>query len=280
MQLGDRRAALSFLVLAHRFANFPASGMARMDQPPKVSVHALSNSLVIPYETMRRSVNMLIKEGLCERDGRDSIVLCVNQKAQAAVARLRETMTEQFLMMLRALKAVGFDFQTTREAKRLPECSASDTAGQHPSRADLAHTSGALFLRLIEVGGPLHQHDYLRTLVLAAIVSSNMAHIAYDKALMWQFGAIANPPPDALRKAVSVRSISEMLGISVETTRRTVCQLIDDGECIRVGGQGVMVPAEVLARKELLQVATNIALRVDQALAELAHRRFDFTTLA
>ncbi|GAA0575868.1 hypothetical protein GCM10008942_25860 [Rhizomicrobium electricum] len=266
------------LVLAHRFASLPAGGTARKHWSPKVSVHALSNSLVIPYETMRRSVNVLIKEGLCERDGRDSIVLCANQKSQTAVARLRETMTEQLLTMLRDLQAVGFDFQAAREAGRLPE--ATDSAEQLPPRVDLADASGVLFLRLLEVGGPLHRHDYLRTIVLAAIVSSNMAHAARDKAVMWQFGAIADPPPDALRKAVSVRSISEMLGISVETTRRTVCQLIDDDECIRVGGQGVMVPAEVLARKEMLQVATGVALRVEQALADLAYRQFDFASLA
>lgn len=265
------------LVLAYRFASFPANGTARVSLPPKVSVHALSNSLVIPYETMRRSVNMLIKTGLCERDGRDSVVLCGTKKSQAAVARLRDTMAEQFLTMLRDLQAVGFEFQSAREIGRLPE--AIDTGEQLLPGVDLAHASGALFLRLLEVGGPLHQHNFLRTIVLAAIVSSNMAHVAHDKTIMWQFGAISDPPPDTLRKAINVRSIAGMLGISVETTRRTVCELIDDGECIRVAGQGVVVPAEVLARKDMLQVATGIALRVDQALMDLAHRQFDFTTI-
>lgn len=226
---------------------------------------------------MRRSVNMLIKDGLCERDSRDSIMLCINQKALAAVVRLRQAMAEQFVTMLRDLLAVGYDFHTAREAVR-PE--AAFPAGKHTPHVDLSHASGALFLRLLEVGGPLHQHDFLRTIVLVAIVSGNLAHAAHDKDVMWQFGAIDNPPPDTLRKAVSIRCIAEMIGLPVETTRRTVCQLIDDGECIRVGGLGVMVPAEVLARKEMLQVATGIALRVDQALTDLARRRFDFTALA
>jgi DNA-binding transcriptional regulator YhcF (GntR family) len=272
-------------VLAHR-ANTPfADGAAIRKRPPKISVHALANSLVIPYETMRRSVAVLIKAELCERNGRESVVLCRNTKTHAAVTRLRETMTDQLLRMLRDMNAIGFRFQgpvgAVQSGAMPARLSAAAAEGdREPPTVDLAHAAGALFLRLVEVGGPLHRHDILCTMVFAAIVSGNVAHIALDKALTWHFGPIDSPPPDDMRKAVSLRAISEMLGMSVETTRRCVCQLIENGECIRVAGQGVIVPAAVLARNDIVQLAMRTALRVDQTLAELVRRRFDFEILA
>jgi DNA-binding transcriptional regulator YhcF (GntR family) len=282
---GDRRAAFAFLVLAQLASISFEDGAAIRKRSPTISVHALAHSLVIPYETMRRSVNVLIKEGLCERNGRESVVLCRNPKTHAAVTRLRETMTGQLLRMLRDLSAIGFRFQGPDGAVQsgaMPATLSADAAegDREPPAVDLAHAAGALFLRLVEVGGPLHQHDILCTLVFVAIVSGNLAHVVHDKAVTWQFGSIDRPPPDDMRKAVSVRAIADMLGMSVETTRRCVCHLIENGECIRVGGQGVIVPAGVLVRKDILELATRTALRVDQTLSELVRCRFDFEILA
>jgi len=283
---GDRRAAFAFLVRAQLASVSFEDGAAIRKRSPTISVHALAHSLVIPYETMRRSVAVLIESGLCERNGRESVVLCSNPKTHAAVTRLSETMTDQLLRMLRDLNAIGFRFQgpvgAVQSGAMPARLSADAVEGDRgPPIVDLAHAAGALFLRLVEVGGgPLHQHDILCTLVFVAIVSGNLAHVVHDKAVTWQYGSIDRPPPDDMRKAVSVRAIADMLGLSVETTRRCVCQLIENGECIRVAGQGVIVPAGVLVRKDILELATRTALRVDQTLSELVRCRFDFEILA
>jgi DNA-binding transcriptional regulator YhcF (GntR family) len=282
---GDRRAAFAFLVFAQLASISFEDGPAIRKLSPSISVHALAHSLVIPYETMRRSVAVLIESGLCERNGRESVVLCSNPKTHAAVTRLRETMTDQLQWMLRDLNAIGFRFQgpvgAVQSGAMPARLSADAVEGDRgPPIVDLAHAAGALFLRLVEVSGPLHQHDILCTMVFVAIVSKNLAHITHDKAVTWQYGSIDRPPPDDMRKAVSVRAIADMLGLSVETTRRCVCQLIDNGECIRKAGQGVIVPAGVLARNDIVELAMRTALRVDQTLAELVRCRFDFEILA
>ena len=224
---GDRRAAFAFLVLAQLASISFEDGAAIRKRSPTISVHALAHSLVIPYETMRRSVNVLIKEGLCERNGRESVVLCRNPKTHAAVTRLRETMTGQLLRMLRDLSAIGFRFQGPDGAVQsgaMPTRISADAAegDREPPAVDLAHAAGALFLRLVEVGGPLHQHDILCTLVFVAIVSGNLAHVVHDKAVTWQFGSIDRPPPDDMRKAVSVRAIADKGIVGKRLTYRRI----------------------------------------------------------
>lgn len=40
-----------------------------------VSVLAISNSIGVPYETTRRYVNMMVRDGQCERQGRRGVII-------------------------------------------------------------------------------------------------------------------------------------------------------------------------------------------------------------
>ena len=58
--------------------NTPAAGergVLRDDQRLPVSVLAISNALRLPYETVRRHADMLLKEGVCTRIGRKGLVV-------------------------------------------------------------------------------------------------------------------------------------------------------------------------------------------------------------
>ena len=71
-------------------------------------------------------------------------------------------------------------------------------------------------------------------------MTANTAHLDQaDQGI--RFAGIDSPPPDELRRPVSVLAISEGLGLSFETTRRHVSRLIAKGRCVRVK-KGVMAP--------------------------------------
>src|SRR5258705_13178857 len=76
--------------------------------------------------------------------------------------------------------------------------------------------------------------DFMTTLVALAIVQTNVGHLDAT--------GESGPPPDPVRRPVSVLALSGALGLTYETTRRHVAKLIETGVCVRVKG-GVIMPA-------------------------------------
>lgn len=87
--------------------------------------------------------------------------------------------------------------------------------------------------------------DLVTALVFMAIVSANVAHLNADGPDGPLHADSDDPPPDALRKPVSVLALSGSLNLPYETTRRHVAKLLKSGQCERVAG-GLIVPVRVL----------------------------------
>ena len=61
----------------------------------------------------------------------------------------------------------------------------------------------------------------------------------------WRYAGIDQPPPDEVRRPVSVSAIARSLGVPYETLRRHVWRLIEAGVCVRVEG-GLIAPTTAL----------------------------------
>jgi len=113
-------------------------------------------------------------------------------------------------------------------------------------KARAAYRFGAEYvMRSLQILSSLANGDLVAGLVSMAINQANVAHLN-PGAASGPFDGIDQPPPDEVRRPVSVLALSTSLGMPYETTRRCVARLIAAGQCRRVKG-GVIVPADALA---------------------------------
>jgi hypothetical protein len=89
--------------------------------------------------------------------------------------------------------------------------------------------------------------DLIMGLVFVAIAEANVAHIEFDSEEALKYAALNAPPPDELRRPVTVYQVSKSLGLTYETTRRYAKKLVDGGYCEK-GPHGFTVGAEVLSQ--------------------------------
>lgn len=112
--------------------------------------------------------------------------------------------------------------------------------------------------------------DFVDALILMAIVQANIAPVMRDPELNRTFSTLGDPPPDALRRPVSVNAVAQSLKIPYETVRRRIGRLAREGACeFRPGG--VVVPT-----RELLTPAHMAAmLQIWEAMRAFYYRLCD-----
>jgi hypothetical protein len=96
------------------------------------------------------------------------------------------------------------------------------------------------------------KRELLDALILAATVQANTAAIAADPELEAAFAAGEAPPPDELRRPVSVEAVAEALKIPVEEARWRIRRLVRRKLCVAVGA-GVIVPTRFLSTPQHLK---------------------------
>lgn len=73
--------------------------------------------------------------------------------------------------------------------------------------------------------------DFTDALILAALVQSNAAQLAGDPALQRRYGTFNDPPPDHIRRSISINALAASLGLPFETVRRRVKRRVAEGVC-------------------------------------------------
>lgn len=145
--------------------------------------------------------------------------------------------------------------------------------GEHPLPPPLAahfplvRASVALFCDVADMarnGGPV-----LDPLLLIAVVEANIAPISQDPVLQRKYGGLDTPPPDELRRPVSINAIAASLGQPFETVRRRLNALAARGECV-IGPKGVVVPTARLASEDYRRLAVLRYERVRRLYGDLA----------
>ncbi|MGA0607306.1 hypothetical protein ACO2Q0_15050 [Phenylobacterium sp. VNQ135] len=116
---------------------------------------------------------------------------------------------------------------------------------------------------IVRDGGPI-----LDPLYLTAVVEANVAPINQDPVLQQKYGGLNTPPPDELRRPVSINAIAASLGQPFETTRRRLNALAARGECV-IGPKGVVVPTARLASEDYRRISTLRYERVQRLYHEL-----------
>ena len=130
----------------------------------------------------------------------------------------------------------------------------------------LARASVDLFLDVADIvrdGG-----DLLDALFLAAVIEANVAPVNQDPVLQQKYGALDQPPPDELRRPVSINAVAASLGQPFETTRRRLNELARRGQCV-IGPKGVVVPTARLMSEAYVRICVLRYERVRRLYHEL-----------
>jgi DNA-binding Lrp family transcriptional regulator len=94
-------------------------------------------------------------------------------------------------------------------------------------------------LDLVKLGG--FGRDVVDGLLLAAISQANVAQITRSPELQRTYATLDCPPPDELRRPVSISAIANSLRVPFETARRRIAALIDLG-VVKATARGVIIP--------------------------------------
>jgi len=98
-------------------------------------------------------------------------------------------------------------------------------------------------LDLVEVGRS--DRDLMDDLILLTIIQANLEPLSRDLELQRRYAAVDAPPPDELRRPVSINAVANALRFPYETVRRRVTLMAADGIC-EIGPRGVQVSARSL----------------------------------
>lgn len=113
-----------------------------------------------------------------------------------------------------------------------------------PTLRLVGRVSVAFVLDSVRIGR--RGHDLIDALILLAIVQSNVGPLSRDPDLQRSYATYDEPPPDDIRRPVSMNAIAHSLRLPYETVRRRVTQLVKLGECV-ITPRGVYVPAAALS---------------------------------
>jgi len=107
-----------------------------------------------------------------------------------------------------------------------------------------ARLANGFALDLVKLGG--FGRDVIDGLLMSAISQANVAQITRSPELQRTYATLDQPPPDELRRPVSISAIANSLRIPFETARRRITALVEAG-IIQTVPRGVILPAAPLS---------------------------------
>lgn len=110
--------------------------------------------------------------------------------------------------------------------------------------------------------------DIIDPLIVSVAMEANVAPINQDFELSVRYATMADPPPEDLRRPVSVNALAASIMLPYETVRRRVQRLVENGALV-ASPRGVYVPAHVVENPFFLATATARYERLRRLYFEL-----------
>jgi DNA-binding Lrp family transcriptional regulator len=122
------------------------------------------------------------------------------------------------------------------------------TAGWRVGRASLG-----LILDIIAISRGAG--DVVDPLILTVVLEANVAVVSQDAELQHRYAALDSPPPDEVRRPVSVSAVAASLRMPYETVRRRIARLAQAGACT-ITPKGVLISAARVSDPAYVLIAT------------------------
>jgi len=260
---GERNFTDAVILAALTPAAFQSNRFGADGAPRGLSVNAVSTSLGLPFETVRRHVKRLVTDGICETT-REGVRLSDAFLASPAHAERRQAAYGAVREFYHRIKQAGC-IALLDLAPTPPEAADDATARDVAWRASCEY-----FLRIMEILLPGFD-SLTQAFVIMEVVRTNTEGLP-DEMRGGETHDQDGPVADTYRHPAKSAAIGARLGLPHETTRRNLLLLVEDGRMIRTNG-GFIVPAAVLARPKMaMGVAANFR-NLNRFFAELAQAR-------
>lgn len=99
--------------------------------------------------------------------------------------------------------------------------------------------SNSFLLDLVKLGG--FGRDVIDGVLLTAISQANVLPITRDSTLQRRYATLDQPPPDDMRRPVSISAVANSLRIPIETARRRISAMAKL-EIVTTSSRGVIIP--------------------------------------
>lgn len=238
------------------YAFFETPVPARLRRP--ISINALASSLSLPFETVRRRAKQLIAEGLCVAtpEGLQLTDALVCSEAH------RRALDEAY----RLIKALYARLARAGCLEPLDplQLAAPFPPAEPPPLRIVWRAACDYFLRLVEVLPQVS--SVTQAFVIMEVFRASSEHLPDEVRGGEAADAVV---PDSERRPVRASQVAARLGLPNETTRRNILQLQEAG-LIRRQRDGYIIPADVLARPQMLQAWRANSLSLGRMFSELA----------
>ena len=212
-------------------------GQMTAPRPRAVGIRELSRRLGMPYETIRRHVQVLVRSGQCSSAKGGLVVPASVQRSRRVTAFLR-TMYVNAVRFLVDLTRIGVAAFPPASRRALP------LGRLTKEQAAIAVAALGLLLAGARAMRDFWDGDLVKGVVFTAIWTANVKHVTNTSR-----AATSSVLPDSQRLPVSVLAISRSLRLPYETIRRHADALVREGTCVRAE-RGLLVLASVHQRTE------------------------------
>jgi hypothetical protein len=245
--------------LQQRYAQFEAPVPDALRRA--ISINAISSSLGLPFETVRRRVKRLIADGLCEtvpHGVRLGDELLASEQHRQALEATYALVRALYLRLLR---------NNCLQLMELPPYAEAFMPDGAPPLRIVWRLAADYFLRMVELVLPRFA-SLTQALVILEVVRANTQGL--PDAVRGQDAVEPEAfVPDSYRRSVRITEVAARLGLPHETARRNLLELVEEGRVRRVS-DGFIVPAEVLARSAVLAGWSANFRNLSRMFAELA----------
>lgn len=225
-----------------------------------ISISAVARSLERPFETVRRHVNALISDGICEPSPHGVVVRAATWDLPPFVA-LTRLLHDRFIGMIADMAASGI---------ALPSGRAGCT---HDANAIIAASIDIVLAPFEYVGS--QYRSWLEMMVVCAVVTGSVRAVTYDPVLTRLYAEADTTPPDNMREPVAVAAVARALRMQYTTVRREVQAAVASGTLARASG-GVRATEAYLSDSTISRGGLLVAGRTGQVLQRLAALGFRF----
>lgn len=220
-----------------------------------VSINALAASLNMPFETVRRRIAGLVRDGHC-------ILVEGGVIVPSKVLSDPRYYADAFRGYER-LRAFYYQLRDQRLLGALPASEADLLHGMFPIRA-VSRIAGAYVLRVVELLATFG--SVADSIITMEVFRSNTEHLPHAARGGPGFDDMVG---DEHRAPISVGALARRVGMPPETVRRHAARLEAVGVLVRVEG-GLIVPSRFLARPLLRRKLVANAGNLQRMFASLA----------
>jgi hypothetical protein len=128
---------------------------------------------------------------------------------------------------------------------------------------------GGYMMRCLLSAAQVTGGDIMLAVIYSAIIQANVQPLNDDPALSARYAGIDAPPPDEVRRPISVHALAASLAMPYETTRRAVERLIAMGKVRRVSRTGVISTADGVNSDENRRALEQNLVDVARMLTQL-----------